>query len=173
MLTQENYSDCRAGTHLLYLTLHFELLLLFTLLLGVLSLVPHLFMHYPMFGVGICHPSFTPTPSLLFDKQKLKMVLFVFTFIRQHASKINKKNQSDYCLNAKTPPHLYIGYLEIYDYLSVSSTLLAGSSRGIVVNALDYVIEVRDLELQAGYDIHFWTNALWKCMNFLIPLAKG
>ena len=39
-----------------------------------------------------------------------------------------------------------------------------GSSCGIMANLLDF-----EFELQLCYDVHIWTNTLWKGMNPFIP----
>ena len=43
---------------------------------------------------------------------------------------------------------------------------------GIVVNAQNCDVVVREFELQSSYYAHFWTNALWEDMNPFILLQQ-
>ena len=48
-----------------------------------------------------------------------------------------------------------------------------GRSRGIMVNALDCGIVVRESELQSCDYVHFWTNTIGKGMNPVILPFMG
>ena len=48
-----------------------------------------------------------------------------------------------------------------------------GKSRGAMVKAIDFRIEVSEFQLQSRYYVHFQTNILGKGMNPFILLAVG
>ena len=53
------------------------------------------------------------------------------------------------------------------------STGIGGSSRGVIVKAMDCGIVVSEFVLQSRYYVHFRANALGKCMNPLNLPAMG
>ena len=47
-----------------------------------------------------------------------------------------------------------------------------GSPYGLVVNLIDYVIEVSEFEIQSYNYVHFWMNTFGKRIKLFIPSAR-